>query len=80
MPDALTTRLASALRTRRCECLDLAHWPWKREVKCSRCAALEAYDAFIAASLAASEIIQTPAGAAEAVRVSVEQANSEESK
>jgi hypothetical protein len=67
---ALLHRLASALRTRRCECLDRAHWPWKRDEKCARCAALEAYDAFIAAA----SIIQTPAGAAEAVRVSVEQA------
>jgi hypothetical protein len=37
----------------RCSCETKSFWPWKREIKCRRCKALEAFDAH-------RSIVQTP--------------------
>lgn len=44
MIDTLHTTLADFARSVKCQCQDKAHWPWKRDEKCRRCVALEAYE------------------------------------
>lgn len=51
MIDSLHTTLAACIRTHvRCQCETKAFWPWKREVTCARCVALEAYGIRLAAA------------------------------
>lgn len=56
MIDPLSHQLAAALRNRRCECQSRDVWPWKRDERCARCVALEAFDL----AVAREAIIQQP--------------------